>query len=103
MAVLTLKEINATEKGDYRVAEVNKGTPDVGKVTMLPGARIPESGMATHVKEELCFIARGEIVFGTEHGEVTVKEGEFHRLDKAVPHFCRNDSGRDVHFVYIMI
>ena len=99
-----LNEANIIKNGTYQVTEVFSDVVDVGEVVYNPGSRVPANGFATHEEgKELCYIAKGEVVFGTEVGEIVVKEGNFHYLDKAVPHFCRNDSDTECHLLYILI
>ena len=101
MAILT--ETNIVNNGNHQVTEVLSGKIDIGEVIYQPGSRVPLSGFCSHEGKEFCYIAKGEVVFGTEEGEVIVKEGEFHYLNKSTLHFCRNDCNIECHLLYILI
>jgi quercetin dioxygenase-like cupin family protein len=101
MAILT--DINIIKNKDHQITEAFSGIIDVGEVVYQSGSRVPSEGFCQHEGKELCYIAKGEVTFGTEEGNIVVKEGEFHYLNKAVPHFCRNDGDSECRLLYILI
>ena len=98
-----LKEQYVMKNKDHQVNEIYKGLVDVGEVIYHAGSRVPASGFTAHDGKELCYVTKGEIVFGTKEGEVIVKEGEFHYLEKGVLHFCLNNGDSECRLIYILI
>jgi len=101
MGILT--GLNVEKNLSYQVTEALKGSTDVGEVIYQPGSRVPEVDFCAHDGSELCYVSKGEVVFGTEEGEVVVKEGEFHYLKKGELHFCRNDYENESRLLYILV
>jgi|GEM_PF-5792723 len=99
-----LRGLSPVPKGNHRVIEAcDDPAVYAGKAVFYSGARVPAEGFSFHPGEELCYIVSGEIVFGTEVGEELVKAGEFHHLDTAVLHYCRNDHEDECHLIYMVI
>ena len=63
-------------------------------VSILPGARVPETGARAHEYDEYCYYVSGEIICGCEGQEVLIKKGDISFIKKHVPHWSRNDSNK---------
>lgn len=98
-----LKESGIMKNGDHQIIEAYKGLVDVGEVIYHAGSRVPKNGFALHKSKELCYVAKGEIAFGTKEGEIVVKEGEFHYLEADIPHYCMNNKDSECRLLYILI
>jgi mannose-6-phosphate isomerase-like protein (cupin superfamily) len=71
-----------------------------GRVLLLPREDVGEH--VTEGREELIVVLRGRAALLKEDKVIELKEGEAHFIGEGVRHNVRNDSGKELEYIYLV-
>lgn len=74
-----------------------------GIVVVNPGQRLPAEGYSLHeLSDELSYVVEGEVVFGTESGEILLRAGDLFFNPRGTKHYVRNDGDKPCKVVWVL-
>ncbi len=74
-----------------------------GILVLSPGQRLPVEGLSVHEEsDELAYVVKGDAVFGTEEGEIRLREGDLLFNPRGTKHYIENVGEEECRVVWAL-
>ena len=75
----------------------------IGIAIVSPNTRSPPDGFSVHEhSHEFAYIIEGEIILGTDKGEIRLKKGDFMYNPPGTPHYTYNDRNEPCKLLWLL-